>query len=150
VELVTCSAIINYFRKLEGETAKLYETLAEKFPEHRNTFLSLAKESKSNIVAVERAYYSVISDKLEACFIKTLNTDDYSIEAHMPVDVEYPEALKRIITMEENIQKFILDVIKSIGVLVPDVSWTLNRIGKKRADRINKLKILLEKATQRG
>ena len=149
MELVTLSAIISYFRKLESEMAKLYETLAEKFSKHRDTFLSLAKESKSNIVAVERAYHSVISDKLEACFIKTLNTDDYSIEAPIPINIKYPEVLRRIVMNEENIQKFILDAAKSIGALVPDVTCVFRRIGKKRANRITRLKILLEEAMQR-
>jgi len=144
MELVTCSAIVSYLTKLEKESAELYENLAEKFAEHKDVFLSLAKENKSNIVLIQRTYYGVISDKLEACFIKKLNTDNYNIEVHMPTDIGYSEALKRAIIMEENIQKFILDVVKSISTLVPDVSWALSRIGKKKTARITKLKMMLE------
>jgi hypothetical protein len=142
VELITCSAIVSYFTKVEKDVANLYEKLAEEFPEHKEIFQTMEKESKSNIVLLERSYYGVISDKLEACFIKTLNTDDYNIEVHMPSRVKLSEALEKIITMEENIQRFVSDAAKSISALVPDVSWALNRVSKKRTDRINKLKAL--------
>jgi hypothetical protein len=133
---------------MEKDVANLYKNLAEKLPEYRDTFLSLAKESESNVLAVERAYYSIISDKFEACFIKTLNTDDYNIKVQMPSEIKASEVLKTVIMMEENIQKFILDAAKSISVLLPDVSWTLNRIGKKRVDRVTKLKALLSKTKE--
>ncbi|MEM2104149.1 MAG: hypothetical protein QW717_04590 [Candidatus Bathyarchaeia archaeon] len=142
MELITCSAIVSYFTKVEKDVANLYEKLAETFPEHKETFLTMEKESKSNIVLLERSYYGVISDKLEACFIKQLNTDNYNIEVYVPSSFRLSEALEKVITMEENIQRFVSDAAKSISALVPDVSWTLSRVSKKRTDRINKLKAL--------
>ncbi|MBS7656090.1 hypothetical protein KEJ50_06305 [Candidatus Bathyarchaeota archaeon] len=145
MELITASAIVSYVTKLEEESAKLYEELAQKYSEAKTIFLSLAKENKMNKQSIERTYYGIISDKLEACFIKILNTDDYSIEIKIPKEVSYLNALQKTIEIEEKIQKFFVDASDAIGSLVPDVSWSLSRIGKKREDRILKLKSLLEK-----
>jgi hypothetical protein len=145
MELITASAVVSYATKLEEESAKLYEEIAQKHPENKNIFLSLAKENKINKQSIERAYYSVISDKLEACFIKTLNTDNYSIEIKLPEKADYSTALSKAVEIEEKIQKFLIDASNAIGALVPDVSWTFSRIGKKREERINKLKSLLTK-----
>ncbi|MEM2227393.1 MAG: hypothetical protein QXR82_01105 [Candidatus Bathyarchaeia archaeon] len=145
MELITASAVVSYATKLEEDSAKLYEELAKKYSEAKILFLSLAKENKMNKQSIERTYYGVISDKLEACFIKILNTDDYSIEVKIPEEFTYLNALHKAIEIEEKIQKFLIDASDAIGSLVPDVSWTFSRIGKKREDRINKLKSLLEK-----
>jgi hypothetical protein len=145
MELITASAVVSYATKLEEESAKLYEEIAQKHPENKDIFLSLAKENKINKQSIERAYYSVISDKLEACFIKTLNTDNYSIEIKLPEKADYSTALSKAVEIEEKIQKFLIDASNAIGALVPDVSWTFSRIGKKREERINKLKSLLTK-----
>ena len=145
MELITASAVVSYATKLEEESAKLYEEIAQKHPENKDIFLSLAKENKINKQSIERAYYSVISDKLEACFIKTLNTDNYSIEIKLPEKADYSTVLSKAVEIEEKIQKFLIDASNAIGALVPDVSWTFSRIGKKREERINKLKSLLTK-----
>lgn len=145
MELITASAVVSYTTKLEEDSGKLYEELAQKYPEAKNIFLSLVKENKMNKQSIERTYYGIISDKLEACFIKILNTDDYSIEVKIPKEAGYKEALQKAIEIEEKIKKFLIDASDAIGGLVPDVSWIFSRIGKKREDRINKLKSLLEK-----
>lgn len=142
MELVTASAVVGYATKLEEESAKLYESLAQKHAEAKETFLSLAKENRSNKVSIERAYYGVISDKLEACFIKTLNTEDYGIEVSLPEGLSLKDTVDKLVELEEKIQKFLLDASASIGALVPDVSWMFSRIGKKRKDRIERLKTM--------
>ena len=150
MELVTASAVVSYATRIEEESARLYEELSQKYVGDKDVFLALAKENKVNKVSIERAYYGIISDKLEACFIKILNTENYSIETRLPKDVSYADALRKILELEENVQRFLSDASESIGALVPDVSWTFARIGKKRAERINKLKSLLDKATGQG
>jgi len=146
VELITASAIVSFFSKVEEDCAKLYEKLAERFAEAKESFLSFARESEKNKKAIESAYYGVISDKYEACFIEPLNTDNYAIKLEIPEGASYAEALQTLLQTEESLQKFCADAAKSIGSLVPDVSWTFNRISKRRAERVAKLKAMLEKA----
>lgn len=146
MELVTASAIVSYVTRIEDDSARFYDDLAKRYPEAKEVFLSFAKENKSNKTLIERTYYGIISDKLEACFIKTLNTNDYSIEIELLAeDTSYFDALKKALELEEKIQKLLQDAAESTKALVPDVSWILTRIGRKRGDRINRLKLLLDK-----
>ncbi len=149
MEIVTASAAVGYIGKVEENSAKLYEELAQKHKEDGETFLSLAKENRRNKKSIEYAYHGVISDKLEACFcFDNLDTDNYSIKTELPGGLSYPDALRKLIDMEEKIQKFLLDAAKQSGSLVPDVSWIFERVGKKRAQRVAKLKSLLDKVAK--
>jgi hypothetical protein len=149
VEIITASAAISYVGKVEENSAKLYENLAQKHAEDEETFLSLAKENRRNKKSIEYAYYGVISDKLEACYcFDNLDTDNYSIKTELPERIDYPNALKKLVDMEEKIQKFFLDAAKQSKSLVPDVSWILERVSKKRGKRVAKLKLLLDKVTK--
>ncbi|MHC1564672.1 MAG: hypothetical protein ACXQTF_05040, partial [Candidatus Hecatellaceae archaeon] len=66
--LNTASAVVSFVINVEEETAKFYENLAQKYLEGKDAFLSFSKENRKNKVLVERAYYGVITDALEACF----------------------------------------------------------------------------------
>ncbi|RLI46615.1 hypothetical protein DRO69_02685 [Candidatus Bathyarchaeota archaeon] len=149
MEITTASGVISYIGKVEENSAKLYENLAQKYPEDGETFLSLAKENRRNKKSIEYAYYGVISDKLEACFcFENLDTDNYSIKTELPEEINYPDALKKLIDLEEKIQRFLLDAAKQLKSLVPDVSFIFERVGKKRAKRVTTLKSLLDKAAK--
>ena len=149
MELITASAAISYITTVEENSAKLYENLAQKHPEDGETFLSLAKENRRNKKSIEFAYHGVISDKLEACFcFDNFDTDNYSIRTELPKGINYPDALKKLVDIEEEIQKFFLDAAKQSKSLVPDVSWIFERVGKKRAKRVATLESLLDKVAK--
>jgi hypothetical protein len=149
VEIVTASAAVSYIGKVEENSAKLYENLAQKHAEDGETLLSLAKENRRNKKSIEFAYHGVISDKLEACFcFDNLDTDNYSIKTELLEGINYPDALKKLVDMEEKIQKFLLDAAKQSKSLVPDVSWIFERVGKKRAKRVATLESLLDKVAK--
>lgn len=149
MELITASAAISYITTVEENSAKLYENLAQKHAEDKETFLFLAKENRRNKKSIKYAYYGVISDKLEACFcFEKLDTDNYSIKTELPEGINYPNALKKLVDMEEEIQKFFLDAAKQSKSLVPDVSWIFERVGKKRAKRVATLESLLDKVAK--
>jgi len=149
VEIITASQAVSYITKVMGESAKLYESLAQKYAEEKETFLSLAKENMLNKKSIERAYYEIISDKLEACFcFSDLNTDKYSTKTELPEDIDYSSTLSNLLDMEEKTRNFLLDAGKQSKSLVPDVSWIFERMGKKRAERIAKLRMLLDKVAK--
>jgi len=149
VEITTASAAISYITTVEENSAKLYENLAQKHSEDKETFLSLAKENKRNEKSIKYAYYGVISDKLEACFcFENLDTDNYSIKTELSEGIAYPDKLKELVDTEKKIQKFLLDAAKQSKSLVPDVSWILERVGKKRAKRVATLESLLDKGVK--
>ena len=149
MEIVTASAAIGYVGKVEEGSAKLYENLARKHAKDGEAFLSLAKENRRNKKSIEYTYQGVISDKLEACFcFKDLDTDNYSIKTELPEGITYPDALRKLIDMEKKTQSFLLDAAKQSKSLVPDVSLIFERVGKKRTERIAKLKSLLDKVAK--
>ncbi|UCE15377.1 MAG: hypothetical protein JSV12_05730, partial [Candidatus Bathyarchaeota archaeon] len=98
---------------------------------------------------IEFAYHGVISDKLEACFcFDNLDTDNYSIKTELPEGINYPDALRKLVDMEEKTQNFLLDAGEQSKSLVPDVSWIFERVGKKRAKRVAQLRLLLDKVAE--
>jgi len=149
VEIVTASAAVSFIGKVEENSAKLYENLAQKHAEDEETFLSLAKENRRNKKSIEFAYHGVISDKLEACFcFDNLDTDNYAIKTELPEGINYPDALRKLVDMEEKTQKFLLDAAEQSKSLVPDVSVIFERVSKKRAKRVTQLKLLLDKVAK--
>lgn len=149
MELITASAVISYTTGVEENSAKLYEVLAQKYMENEEPFLALAKENRRNKTSIQRAYYGVISDKLEACFcFQDMDMSKYPIKTELPEDISHSDALKKLIEMEETIQMFLLDAAETSESLIPDVSWTFERVGKQRTARIEKLRSLQERAVK--
>jgi rubrerythrin len=145
MELTTASAIISFAVKLEDDSAKFYEIVADRYGEGRETFRSLAAENKKNRILVERAYYEVISDALEAGFsFEGLNADDYLVKAELVGDTSYSNMLLMAVEMEDIIQRFYLDAAERSQSLLADVPRAFERVAKKRNERKLKLRSLLK------
>lgn len=145
MNLNTASEAVSFSKKLEDESAKFYQDLAQRYAEGKETFLSFAKENGKNVVQVERAYYGVISDAIEGCFsFAGINTDNYSIEVELPEGKGYSDALSMAIALEEKIASYYLDAAKVSKALMADVPQAFERIAKKRNERVLKLKSLLK------
>jgi len=145
MELNTASETINFAVKLENDSAKFYENVAQRYAEGREVFRSFAVENKRNRTLVGRAYYEVISDALEACFsFEGLNTDDYLIETELIEDTSYSDMLRMAIEIEDRIQRFYLDAAERSKSLMADVPRAFERVAKKRSERKLKLRSLLK------
>lgn len=145
MELNTASEAISFSRELEGESAKFYENLAQKYVKGKEEFLPFARENDKNIIQVQRAYYGVISDAIEGCFsFKGINTDNYSIETKLPESASYADALSMAIALEGKIVKFYVDAAEVSKSLMADVPRVFERMAKKRNERILKLKSLFK------
>ncbi|MHC1589996.1 MAG: hypothetical protein ACXQTQ_03435 [Candidatus Hecatellaceae archaeon] len=142
--LNTASAVVSFVINVEEETAKFYENLAQKYLEGKDTFLSFSKENRKNKVMVERAYYGVITDALEACFSfkDGLNPEAYPIKTELAEGASYADALKAAVEMEEVIRKLYLDAAALSEGLMADVPRAFKIIARKRDERIAKLKSL--------
>ena len=145
MKLHTASETISFAKKLENESAKFYENLAQRYTEGKEISLSFAKENSKYIVQVERAYYEVITDAIEGCFsFEGIDTDNYSIETELLEGTSYSDALRMAIALEEKIIKFYLDTAKVSKSLMADVPRAFEKVAKKRNERIPKLKSLLK------
>ena len=145
MKLQTASATISFAKKLEDESAKFYEDLAQRYTEGKDTFLSFAKENGKNVVQIERAYYGVITDAIEGCFAFNLNPDEYTVKTELAGEASYSEALDKAVEIEEKIIKFYSDAAEQSKSLMADVPRAFMIIAKKRDNRGAMLKSLLGK-----
>jgi len=151
MKLNTASETINFAVKLENDSAKFYEDAAQKYVKTRKAFLSFAEENKRNRTLVERTYYEVISDALEAGFsFEGLNADDYPIETGLTSDTSYSDVLRRAIGIEDRIQRFYLDAAEKSKSLMADVPRAFERVAKRRNERKLKLRSLLKEDCDYG
>ena len=143
MELHTTSEIINLAKYLENESAKFYERLSEKYTEHQAFLLTFARENRKNIIQIERAYYSVITDAIEGCFAFNVESDEYLLETEMAEKATYSDTLHQALDMEGKIVKFYSDAAEQSKSLMADVPRTFKMVAKKRNDRKSTLRLLL-------
>ena len=145
MQLNTASAVITFVTKHEEETIKFYEKLAQKYPEGKEFFLTYSKENQRNKVMVERTYYGVITDMLEACFAfkDGLDPAAYAVKIDLAEGASYSDALKDALEMEKIIQKLYIEAAALSEGLMADVPRAFRIIARKRGDRIAKIKALI-------
>lgn len=145
MKLHTASETISFAKKLEDESAKFYKDLSQKYGKDEDAFLSFGEENRKNIAQTERAYYGVITDAIEGCFAFDVETDEYTFETELADKANYADALSRAIEIEEKIIKFYSDAAEQSSSLMADVPRAFKMIAKKRRNREEKLRALLEK-----
>ncbi len=145
MKLHTASETISFAKKLENESAKFYKDLSQKYGKEEDAFLSFGEENRKNIAQTERAYYGVITDAIEGCFAFDVETDEYTFETELADKANYADALSRAIEIEEKIIKFYSDAAEQSSSLMADVPRAFKMIAKKRRNREEKLRALLEK-----
>lgn len=144
---VTASAVISFSEKLESDSSKFYEKLAEIYERDKETFLAFAKEGKKNTVLITRTYQETISDALEAGFsFKGLNLKNYLTETTLTKRMNYSSALETAIELEEKASKFYLDLVKCSNSLLATIPKAFKKVAERRSNRKLKLKILLDKS----
>jgi len=142
MKLQTTSSVISFAKSLETESAKFYESLAQRYAEAKEVSLSFAKENSKNVVQVERAYYGVITDAIEGCFAFDIESDAYAVETTLAEAASYADALGKAIELEEKIAKFYSDAAEQSKSLMADVPRAFILIAKKRNNRIATLRSL--------
>ena len=145
MEINTASAAISFARKLEEDSAKLYEDLSQKYSESKDVFLTFAKENKKNVVQIERAYYGVITDAIEGCFAFNMNPDEYILKTELAEETSLSETLDKAVEIEEKIVKFYSDAAEQSKSLMADVPRAFTQIARKRQNRESQLRSLLSK-----
>ena len=144
MKLNTASSAISFARKLEDDSARLYDELAQRYPEGREILLSWVKENERYKTSVDRAYYGVISDALEGCFsFEGIDTDDYPVESRLAEDTSPSDALNTAVAAEEKIVEFYRTASETSRSLMADVPRAFDRIIRRRSERIPKLKSLI-------
>ncbi len=141
--LHTASEGISFAREMEMATAKFYEELARRFPEHAETFGAYAAANKKYVSDVERAYYGVITDAIEGCYaFKGLEPDDYVIDVELGAEVDLAAAVAKAVANEEAMLRYYTDAAEQSSGTMHDVPRAFRAVARKRAQRISDLKAM--------
>ena len=138
----TASAAISFGRELEQQGAKFYEDISQRFPQGKDTFLSMAKDNRKYAAHVQAAYYSVISDAIEGCFAFNINPGEFGLKTDLTEATTYVEALRKVIEMEEIMVEFYTKTAEQSKSLLGDMSRVFGLIVRKRDERLATLKAL--------
>ncbi len=137
--LHTASEGITLARKLENDSARFYEELAQRYVKDAETFLSFARDNKKNITQIERAYYGVITDAIEGCFAFNIDADKYTFSIAIPEGANYADSLNQAEKIEEKILKFYSDAAEQSKSLMADIPRVFALVAKRRSNRGSKL-----------
>jgi len=136
MKLNTMAGVMSFVSKIENDSASFYKNYAEKHPELKDTFLSLAKENRKFEKNIKRTYFGVITDTLESNYaFQGLDTDDYNFETQLPENVDSSEAGKKAREIEETIKNFYLKAAQLSDGLMADIPRLFRKIANKREER---------------
>ncbi len=142
MKLGTATEVISFAKKLEGDGAAFYESLARLHPGDRETLLSFAGENKRNAAQIDQAYYSGITDALEGGFAFSMDADKYALDMRAVDGENISHSLRRAAAMEDGILRFYTDAAAQSKSLMTDVSRIFALLARKRNSRLEKLKSL--------
>lgn len=141
----TASAIISFSEKLEDDSSKFYEKLAEKFTQNKDLFTGFAQEGRKNKTLVVRTYQETITDALEACFaFKGIRLSDYAARTSVDDNASYADALKIVVQLEEKACKFYLDAADCGKSLLATIPVAFKKVAQVRDKRKLAIASLLE------
>ena len=142
---LTTAAIIRYSENLEDDSSAFYETLAERWPAHKEAFLAFARDGKKNKTQVVRTYQETISDAYEASYsFEGLSLRDYEFDTSLRQETSLMEGLESALALEEQACAFYLDVAERSKALLATIPRAFTRVAKKRSQRKSSLEALLQ------
>ena len=144
MRLNTASQIISFIANLEEDLARFYEDLSQQYKGNRESLLSFAEENRRNVAQIQKAYYGTISDALEGCFTFNMDPDDYSTKTGPTKESSHRSILEKAIEMEENIVKFYVDAAEQSQSLLADIPRSFKAVARKKAERMSRLRTLLD------
>lgn len=111
--------------------------MAKTYPNYKEVFNKLGKESHRYIELAQRAYREGVTDAFEVGFLSyPIDPEKYLIQE--PKN-GFKESIQVMINNEETIIDFCLDAASNSSRLLPDVSETFERLVKRKRRNIEKL-----------
>ena len=136
------SEVISFVKELEDISAKFYEDISQRYGKDEDVFLAFVKENKKYAEQIQRAYYSVITDAIEAGYAFDLEADEYTLDTELPENASYSDVLDKAVEIEEKMIKFYTVAADQSMSLMADVPRNFKVVAKKRNNRIPRLKSL--------
>ncbi|HXX37992.1 MAG TPA: hypothetical protein VEP50_07545 [bacterium] len=143
MRLRTASQVITFVKKVESDSAELYDKLAEMYKDDGNTFRAFSAENRRNAVDIERAYYSVITDAIEGGYAFDLETDRYAFAIALTGQEPMAVAVGKAIGAEQKILQFYADAVGQSKSLMADIPRAFEVAARRRRERQQKLNRLV-------
>ena len=142
---LTAAAIVSFTKELEDKSSAFYAALAERWPEHGETFRVCAKEGGKHKTWIIRTYQETISDALEASYaFEGLDLQDYALETELAEGARLADALRQATALEDKAITFYRDVAERSESLLATIPMAFKRVARKREKRKAKLQSLLD------
>jgi len=142
---VTTAAVMRFTIDLQDRSTAFYAALAERWPEHHETFQAFAAEGEKNKTLILRTYQETISDALEASYsFEGLNPQDYVVDTALPAGATLPQAVQTAIALEGAACAFYTQVAERSESLLATIPGAFRRVVKTRAKRKARLEAMLK------
>ena len=136
--LQTTSQLLSKHQAIEEKMADLFNSLAEKYPQHAQVFEKLAKDSLRHRDMAQRAYREGVTDAFEVGFLANpLDPEDYLLDEP---EGNLSEDAGIMISNMETVIRFCIDAASNSSKLLPDVPETFERLVKRKKRGIEQLK----------
>lgn len=142
MKLNTASETLSFLREQEERLAVFYEDLAQRFPEHADTFKAFAQENRKYNKQIQMAYQSVITDAIEGCYAFDLESEDYELDTTLAEGADLAQAVAKALELEERIIAAYSKGAEQSGSLMADVPRNFKIVVRKRNARLAKLQEL--------
>ncbi|MBC7235031.1 MAG: hypothetical protein H5T69_04265 [Chloroflexi bacterium] len=140
---LTAAAIIRFCENLQDDSARFYEQLAQRFPEHRRTFQGYAQRCERNKVQIVRTYQETVTDALETGFsFEGLDLPSYQVNLILAEGAGLREALEQAIALEDKAIAFYQDVAQRAQSLLATIPRAFERVAERRGQRREELEAL--------
>jgi len=139
LQLGTFGAIVKYAIEIEDATSKFYDSLSQKAPETAKGIIhEFSDASKKNKLTLEKTRRMEMQEMiLEAI----TGIDSANYEAKFEI-LDFVGGVNNAVWIEQKASSFYCDSSKKLGFL-PNAARTLEKIGKEREARIEKVRAFL-------
>ena len=142
---VTASRVIGLAEELERQSKAFYEGLAERFPDRRRLFISLARQCQKHQVSLVRTYRETVNDALEVGFsFEGLDLEGYRFETALPDSLSSVEIIEQAVELERQAVAFYESAAEHSRSLLATIAVAFETTARKRGQIQRELEALLD------
>ncbi len=140
---LTAAAIISFCERLQDDSARFYEELARRFPEHRRAFEGYAQRCERDKTQIQRTYQETVTDALETGYsFEGLNLQEHVVDLSLAPDADLNAAIDVAVALEKKAIAFYEDVARRSQSLLATIPRAFERVAQRRSERLKELEAM--------
>ena len=140
---LTAAAIISFCERLQDDSARFYEELARRFPEHRRAFEGYAQRCERDKTQIQRTYQETVTDALETGYsFEGLNLQEYVVDLSLAPNADLNAAIDVAVALEKRAIAFYEDVARRSQSLLATIPRAFERVAQRRSERLSELEAM--------